>query len=123
MSNALLYGNILIVEFLPKLVGRVILNGAALYVSRLYLPGFLLVGGLETLAVGSAVLTLLNIFVRPVLRLISTPLIWITFGLFNIIIHILILWFADQLLTQLTITDLKTLFFASIIIAIANSFF
>jgi len=111
------------VEFLPKLIGRAILNGAALYVSRLYLPGFLLVGGLETLAVGATVLTLLNIFVRPVLRLISTPLIWITFGLFNIIIHILILWFADQLLTQLTITDLKTLFFASIIIAIANSLF
>ena len=123
MSNSLFYGKVLIVEFLPKLIGRAILNGAALYVSRLYLPGFLLVGGLETLAVGATVLTLLNIFVRPVLRLISTPLIWITFGLFNIIIHILILWFADQLLTQLTITDLKTLFFASIIIAIANSLF
>lgn len=110
-------------EFITKLAGRAILNGAALYVSRLYLSGFLLAGGFESLAVGAAVLTALNTFVRPILRLISTPLIWITFGLFNIVIHVLILWLADQFLTQLTIADFKTLFFASIIIAIANTFF
>lgn len=109
--------------FITKLVAKAILNGAALYVSRLYLPGFIFLGGLESLAVGAAVLTVLNAFVRPVLRLISTPLIWITFGLFNIVIHVLILWLADQFLTQLTIVDLKTLFFASIIIAITNTFF
>ena len=110
-------------EFITKLVGKVLLNGAALYVAGLYLPGFILLGGFEALAVGAIVLTVLNAFVRPILRLISTPLIWITFGLFNIVIHVLILWLADQFLTQLAITDLQTLFFASIIIAIANAFF
>jgi putative membrane protein len=112
-----------IVEFITKLIAKIVLNGGALYISRLYLSGFILAGGFESLAVGALVLAVLNAFVRPILKLISTPLIWITFGLFNIIIHILILWFADQLLTQLTITDFKTLFFASIIVAIANTFF
>ena len=111
------------VEFITKFIAKIVLNGAALYVSKLYLSGFLLAGGLDTLAIGALVLAVLNIFVRPVLRLVSSPLIWVTFGLFSFVIHIAILWLADQLLTQLTITSVSTLFWASIIVALANTFF
>ncbi len=108
--------------FIIKLIVKTALNGGALYIARIYVPGFLLVGGLDTLAIGGLVLAILNTFVRPILRVISTPLLWITFGLFNIVIHIAILWIADQLLTQLTITNFWGLFWAAIIVAIANIF-
>lgn len=109
--------------FLTKLIARFLLNGLALYVATLYFPKFVLAGGAESLAAGALVLTVLNLFLRPILKLVSTPLIWVTFGLFNIVIHVAILWLADLVLTQLTIGDLPTLFWVSIIIAIANSFF
>lgn len=108
--------------FLTKLIAKILLNGGALYVARIYVPGFLLAEGSYTLAFGGLVLALLNIFVRPLLRFIASPLVWITFGLFNIVIHVAILWIADTLLTQLTITSFSALFWAAIIIAIANIF-
>lgn len=109
--------------FLSKLVAKFILNGIALYVAIVYFPKFSLAGGVTSLAMGALVLTVLNVFIRPVLRLVSTPLVWITFGFFNIVINVFILWLADKFLTQLTIGDFSTLFWVSIIVAIANSLF
>lgn len=106
-----------------KFAARIILNGIALYVAESYFPGFLLSGGLETLIAGALVLAVLNTFLRPILMLATLPLRWLTFGLFNIVIYGTILWLADSFLTQITITDLSTLFWVTIIVAIANAFF
>lgn len=109
--------------FLIKFIAKAALNGAALYVAQLYFSKFVLAGGLETIIAGALVLAVLNTFLRPILKLIATPLLWFTFGLFNIVIHVAILWIADQMLTQVAVGDLSTLFWVSIIVAIANSFF
>ena len=108
--------------FLSKLAAKFVLNGVALYVATIYFPKFILTGGIISLAMGALALTVLNVFIRPILRLVSTPLVWITFGLFNIVINIFILWLADKFLTTLTIGDISTLFWVSIIVAIVNSF-
>lgn len=99
------------------------INAAAIYIAKIYFPGFVLNGGVETILVGALILTILNIFVAPVLRLIATPLLWLTFGLFGIVINIIILWLADKFLTQLVITNISTLFWVSIIMALANALF
>lgn len=109
--------------FISKFIAKWVVNIIVLYFITRYFPGFLLSGGIPTLFIGALVLTVLNVFVRPILRLIATPLVWITFGLFNILIHIFILWLADSVLTQIQVADLYTLFWASIVLAVANSFF
>ncbi|OHA00272.1 MAG: hypothetical protein A3C07_00685 [Candidatus Sungbacteria bacterium RIFCSPHIGHO2_02_FULL_47_11] len=109
--------------FIYKFIAKIALNGVTLYAIQLYFPGFVLTGGLEPLVIGAFVLAFLNTFVRPVLRLVATPFIWLTFGLFHIVIHVILLWFADKLLTQLTITDIPTLFWTSLILALVNIFF
>lgn len=106
-----------------KFVAKMILNGLALWVAGTYLDGFSLSGGPAALIIASFVLTLLNTCVRPILKLITFPLIWLSFGLFNIVINMTILWLADQFLTQVTIAGISTLFFASLIISVANIFF
>ena len=110
-------------HFIIRFLGRAILSGAALWIAQKYFPGFMLAGGNEALATGALVLALLNTFVRPILRLITTPLRWITLGLFNIVINIAILLLADYVLPQLAIQGFTTLFWTSLIVAIANAFF
>ena len=105
---------------MKKLLLRVILSGVALYVAQRYLAGFQLAEGWQTLLIGAVVLALLHTFIRPVARVIFKPLIWITLGLFNIVINMGILWLADTLLIQLNIADKKTLFIASFLTALAN---
>lgn len=109
--------------FLIKFISRTLLNAVALYIASFYFAGFLITGGGGTIIIGGLLLAVLNSFLRPILRLISAPLVWITFGLFNLVINAFILWLADRFLTQLAIADLGTLFWVSIILSLANSFF
>mgnify|MGYP001588251944 CR=1 FL=1 len=109
-------------SFIVKFPARIILNAIALYVCAAYFPQFILGGGWYTLLVGALVLAVLYTFLRPILKLVTLPLSWVTFGLFNIVITIFLLWIADQFLTQLTIEGFKTLFWTAIIIGLANSF-
>lgn len=106
-----------------KLLLRFLFNGAALWVARRYFPDFTLSGGAQSLLAGAAVLAVLNISVTPMLRIITTPLRWLTLGFFNIVINMAVLALADYLLPQLAIHGYATLFWTSCIIALANAFF
>ena len=117
------YGIFIRMIFLAKLLLRIVLNGIVVRLAVRYFPGFLLTGGINNLAICAIVLALLNTFVKPIIRLITAPLRWITLGLFNIIINIGILWFADQILPFLAIQNTATLFFTSLIISFTNAFF
>ena len=105
-----------------KLIARIVINGIALWVLAYYFPNFILSGGVESLIIGALVLAVINAFVRPILKIIAAPFMLLTFGLFNIVINIALLYIADQVLTQLTITGFTTLFWTSLIIALVNSF-
>lgn len=88
-----------------------------------YFPTFHITGGVGSFALAGLVLTVLNATVYPVLRLITTPLRWLTLGLFGLIINMAVLALADALLPNLTIDNLGTLFWASLVIAVAHIFF
>lgn len=107
--------------FLAKFIAKIILNGFLLYGLNLYFKGFTIAKGMDTLIIGALVLTLLSVFVKPVIRVVTAPLVWITFGFFNIVIYMAIFWFADKILTQLNIADLPTLFWSSLILGIVNA--
>ncbi len=107
---------------LLRFLGKTVLNGAALLaVQEIFVGSFVLRGGTQGLVVAAVVLAFLNVFVRPVVRFLTTPLRWLSFGLFNIVINLFILWLADAVLASLTITDFWTLFWASLIVAVANT--
>lgn len=110
-------------SFLAKFIAKIILNGAALYIALKYVTGFVVEGGFETIVVAAVVLTLLNTFLRPVLRLLSTPLLFVTFGLFSLVLNVLILWIADQFLAGMAFQSLTALVLTSLIVALANAFF
>ncbi len=105
-----------------KLIIRIGVNILALFIAQKYLSGFMLAEGWQPLLLGGLLLAFLNAFIKPVLKTVFKPLIWITFGLFNFLINMGLLWVADQMLTSLTINNWYTIFGASIIIAIANFF-
>ncbi|MBI2121613.1 MAG: phage holin family protein [Candidatus Sungbacteria bacterium] len=108
--------------FILKLAARVLINSAALYIADELLAGFTRTSGWYALLMGAVILALLNTFFKPVLRFLTFPLRWITLGLFNIVIAMIILWTFDFISVQFTINGLTTLFLAALIIMIANSF-
>ena len=110
-------------KFLSKFLAKIIFNSAAFYVTATYLvKGFTLSGGIEGLLIASVVLAFLHTFIRPILKIVTAPLVLLTFGLFSIIINIGILWIADRYLTQISFSDLYSLVVTALIITVANAF-
>lgn len=70
----------------------------------------------QILILVGAVLGLVNLLIRPVLKLITLPLRILTLGLFSFVINMLMIWLVDVLFPELTIQGIFPLFWTSIIV-------
>ncbi|HTV55290.1 MAG TPA: phage holin family protein [Terriglobia bacterium] len=85
-----------------KLILRWLVVSFALFVAARIVPGIDVARNSWTLfAVMAVVLGLVNAIVRPVLRLLSCPLILLTLGLFLLIINGFTLWIASWIAVHL----------------------
>lgn len=95
-------------------------NILALYLAGLLVFGFAVVGGWKGLLVAGVIIGLLNMIVRPIIKLVSFPLILLTFGLFSIVINALILWLASQFTGYIVIENIIALVWATVIVSVIN---
>jgi len=109
-------------SLLKKLFFGVILNIIAIRLLSHLFNDFYFNGTLEQLIIFAFILSLLNLLIKPILRLLFLPLIWITFGIFALIINIILLKTASILMPVLIIGSSLTWLAASVIISIFNSF-
>ena len=77
----------------------------------------------QTLALAALVLGILNTFVKPLLTLITIPLIFVTLGLFLIIINAALLKLTAWLVPDFFVASWLAAFAGSIIISIVTFFF
>lgn len=114
---------------LARLIVSLIANALGLWLAATYLPGFHLAidlankQDLQTLAILAAILMALNMFLKPVLTLFFGPLIIFTLGLALIFINALILYILDLLSKNLTIDNVWSLIWATLIIGLINFIF
>jgi len=84
-----------------KLLLRWLINGVALYVAAKLVPGIHADGGWQVLAVMAIIFGLVNALIRPILKLLTCPLIMLTLGFFTLVINALMLMLASWLGRQL----------------------
>ncbi|MDP4001558.1 MAG: phage holin family protein [bacterium] len=106
-----------------RFIIRILGNVVALYVASIIVPGFVVSGSWEQYLIAGLVFGLLNLLVRPILKVISFPLILLTLGMFTAIINILMLWILDYLVSFITIEGFLALVGATIIVSVVNLFF
>ena len=68
-----------------------LLNAAALWIAAFLLPGLDFTGSLTDLLLVAAVFGLVNSLLRPILTVLTCPLIVLTLGLFTLVINALML--------------------------------
>jgi putative membrane protein len=76
---------------------RLLATAAALWVAVELVPGIVYEGGLLGLLGVALVFGLVNAFIRPVLRLLTFPVVILTLGLFVFILNAFLLWLTAQL--------------------------
>lgn len=103
-----------------RIILRIFINALALYIASYYIPGISYEGGLEILIIGGIILGLLNAIVKPVMVILSCPLILLTLGLFYIVINTIILYIASILMTGYSIHSFISAIGGSLVISVVN---
>jgi putative membrane protein len=69
-----------------------IANAIALYLIAKFVPGFNHDVGVGTALIAALVFGIVNAVIGPILRLITLPITWLTFGLFAFVVNVILFW-------------------------------
>lgn len=110
-----------------SLIIRLIVNAVALWVATLIVSGVEIEQAstqeqVLTLLVVAAIFALVNIVVRPVVKLLSLPLYVLTLGLFTFIVNALMLWLTSWVAGLLNVPFTVEGFWAAVLGGLVVSF-
>lgn len=108
---------------LSQLIIRVLTNAVAIYVAAQTVQGFYLEeDSFEVLLTAGLIFGMINFFIKPVLQLLSAPVIFLTLGLFTILINIAMLLLLDYFVPAIRIDGYIAAFWAMLVISAVNFF-
>ena len=106
-----------------RFIVRILANALAIYLAAYFVVGFDFPHQLQDwklLLLAGLILAIFNAILKPILKLISTPFIIITLGLFTIVINIGLLWLLSQFLPELAIVGFWAYLWGTVIISLVN---
>lgn len=110
-----------------RILVTILANALALFLVSKLLDGFVFEGGLIAPVIVAAILTVLNFILKPILKFLSFPLVFLTGGLFLIVLNAFMLYLANYLLevmafegVDLAVDGVLTYALAAVIFGIAN---
>ena len=103
-----------------KLLIRILLTAISVLIIAHFMPG-VTVDSFTTSLIVAVVLGLLNIFIKPILVLLTLPVTLITFGLFLLVINALIILLCTNIVGGFHVDTFWTALFFSIILSILQS--
>ncbi len=106
-----------------RFILQILVNALAIFLAAYLVPGIVFTGDILTLIIAGLLLGLINFFIRPILKLITAPLIIFSLGLFIIVINIFLLWLLEYFMPELTIIGFWSYFWGVLIISLVNIFF
>lgn len=77
---------------MTKFILRLAINAIALYLAVYFLPGIELESSLTTILWLALIFGLVNALFRPLISLLTCPLIFLTLGLFTLVINTFMFW-------------------------------
>ena len=102
-----------------------ILNAAALWAAAGLIPGIEFTGGPGRLLLLAAVFGIVNSTLRPLLTILTCPLIVLTLGLFTLVINGLMLlvtgWLSESWNLGLTVSGFWAAFFGGLVVGLVST--
>lgn len=101
-----------------------VLNAAALWAAAAIVPGLEFNGGLGRLLLVAAVFGLVNTTLRPLLTILTCPLIILTLGLFTLVINALMLlvtgWLSESWNLGFTVMGFWAAFWGGLVVGLVS---
>lgn len=95
-------------------------SAIALYLSTLFVDGVSIPLRLEGFAIVAAALTLIHLFIRPLIKVALTPITILTLGLGSVLVNVLTLFILDLILPTVAISGFLPLILTTLIVSIVN---
>jgi len=103
-----------------NLVLRIFMNAVALWVAAQVVPGMDLSDSFWPVVLVAAVFGLVNAILRPLLLLLSLPLVVLTLGLFTLVVNALMLLLTAALVQALSVDGFLAALLGSIVISLVS---
>jgi putative membrane protein len=92
---------------------HILANSAAIALGAYLIPGVVITGGMTTagllnLALVVITLGLVNIFIKPILSILTLPITILTLGLFSVVLHAGMILLVDWLLSGFSVASFVT---------------
>jgi putative membrane protein len=82
---------------MTRFILRWAINAIAIFLAIRFVPGIILESGWVSVIWLALILGLVNAFLRPLLKLLTCPLILLTLGLFTLLINTFLFWLTAQI--------------------------
>ncbi|HEY8195438.1 MAG TPA: phage holin family protein [Gemmatimonadales bacterium] len=109
---------------MPALLLHWVLNAAALWVAAAIVPGLDFSGGVGRLLLVAAVFGIVNTTLRPLLTILTCPLIIVTLGLFTLVINALMLlvtgWLSESWNLGFTVLGFWAAFWGGLVVGLVS---
>jgi putative membrane protein len=103
-----------------KLLVRILVTAALVLLIANFMPGVSL-AGFTTALIVAVVLGLLNIFIKPILVLLTLPVTFVTLGLFLLVINGIIIILCDAIVGGFGVDSFLTALLFSIVLSLSQS--
>jgi len=110
---------------MANLLFHIISGILGLYLASRFVPGVEFNGSVKSLLIVGAALGLANFFIKPILKAVTLPIRIITFGLFSLVINLLMVWIVVDILfpTEFELRGFLPLLWTTLIIWVLNFIF
>jgi putative membrane protein len=99
---------------------RWLLSALALMLVAYVIPGIEL-SNFYIALITAVIIGLLNVFIRPILVLITLPINIITLGLFTFVLNALLFWFAASFIDGFSVSGFWAAFFGALVFSVISS--
>ena len=103
-----------------KLLFRWLASALALLFVAYVLPGITVVSW-GAAFIGALVIGLVNAIIGPVVKLLTTPIRWLTLGLFTLVINAVLFWLASEFVPGFEASGAVDVFLGALLYGIAAS--
>jgi putative membrane protein len=109
---------------MTRFILRWAINAVAIFLAIRFVPGISLQSGLLSVIWLALILGLMNAFLRPLLTLLTCPLIIVTLGLFTLLINTFLFWLTGQvgqiIGIQITINGFWPAFLGGLVVSVVS---
>lgn len=109
---------------MTKFILRWVINAVAIFLAIRFVPGISLQSGWAGVIWLALIFGLVNAFLRPLLKLLTCPLIIVTLGLFTLLINTFLFWLTGQIGQffgiAITIDGFRPAFLGGLIVSIVS---